>query len=244
MWRESVSKPRFGLALLQAERDRAERLARDVLGTERYEAEHAAGTALSMRDAVRYALGDERVPSASPAADVPGTGAVAGGAAPAGGTGQGQEQQPWDLLTAREREVASLVADGLTNKDIAAQLVVSKRTVDAHVEHILGKLGYSSRVQVAALASSRASVQPGPLAIAPPVRGPRAGPGRSPEGAPGTSPAAPGTSPSSDPQVPAQRPGERPFASRRTSRELVPAARGHGRPVRGVPLRPRPGLRE
>jgi non-specific serine/threonine protein kinase len=191
MWRESVSKPRLGLALLHAERDRAERLARDVLGPERYEAEHAVGTVLSLRDAVRYALGDDRVLPASPAADVPGTGAVIG-TAPTDGTGEDQEQQPWDLLTAREREVASLVADGLTNKDIAAQLVVSKRTVDAHVEHILGKLGYSSRVQIAALASSR-------------VRG--------------TSQAAAGMSPPSDPQVPAQRPGERPFVSRRTSRE-------------------------
>jgi DNA-binding CsgD family transcriptional regulator len=61
----------------------------------------------------------------------------------------------WELLTAREREVAVLVAAGRTNRDIAARLVVSKRTVDAHVEHILGKLGYSSRVQVAALASAR-----------------------------------------------------------------------------------------
>ena len=63
----------------------------------------------------------------------------------------------WDLLTAREREVAGLVAEGLTNRDIAARLVVSKRTVDAHLEHILSKLGYSSRVQVAALAARAAS---------------------------------------------------------------------------------------
>jgi non-specific serine/threonine protein kinase len=59
----------------------------------------------------------------------------------------------WALLTAREREVAGLVALGMTSKDIAARLVVSKRTVDSHLEHILGKLGYNSRVQVAALAS-------------------------------------------------------------------------------------------
>jgi predicted ATPase/DNA-binding CsgD family transcriptional regulator len=59
----------------------------------------------------------------------------------------------WELLTAREREVAGLVAGGLTNKDIASRLVVSKRTVDAHVAHILSKLGLSSRLQVAARAS-------------------------------------------------------------------------------------------
>jgi non-specific serine/threonine protein kinase len=219
MWRESVSTPRFGLVLLHAERDRAERLARDVLGPERYEAEHAVGAALSMQDAVGYALGDDRALPVGPAAGVPGTGAVGGGTARTGGTGEGQEQQPWDLLTAREREVASLVADGLTNKDIAAQLVVSKRTVDAHVEHILGKLGYSSRVQIAALASSRATAP----ADDPPGRAPRSV--RSPEGTPGGRPAASGDPPPSDPQVPAQRPGERPVALRRTARELVPPGR-------------------
>ena len=61
------------------------------------------------------------------------------------------------MLTAREREVAVLVADGLTNKDIAMRLVVSKRTVDAHVEHMLAKLGFSSRVQIAALATAATS---------------------------------------------------------------------------------------
>jgi non-specific serine/threonine protein kinase len=51
-------------------------------------------------------------------------------------------------LTAREHEIALLVADGLSNREIAHQLVISKRTVDAHIEHIFGKLGVSSRVQL------------------------------------------------------------------------------------------------
>jgi non-specific serine/threonine protein kinase len=51
-------------------------------------------------------------------------------------------------LTRREREIAALVASGLSNREIAAQLFISKRTVDAHVEHIFGKLDISSRVQL------------------------------------------------------------------------------------------------
>lgn len=53
-------------------------------------------------------------------------------------------------LTAREQEIAALVAEGLSNRAIAARLVISTRTVDGHVERILAKLGFSSRAQVAA----------------------------------------------------------------------------------------------
>jgi DNA-binding NarL/FixJ family response regulator len=54
-----------------------------------------------------------------------------------------------DTLTAREREIAGLMADGLSNRDIAEKLVISEGTVDVHVKHILGKLGFRSRAQVA-----------------------------------------------------------------------------------------------
>jgi DNA-binding CsgD family transcriptional regulator len=54
-----------------------------------------------------------------------------------------------DVLTAREREIARLMADGLSNHDIAARLVISEGTVEVHVKHILSKLGFSSRAQVA-----------------------------------------------------------------------------------------------
>jgi DNA-binding CsgD family transcriptional regulator len=52
-------------------------------------------------------------------------------------------------LTARELQVADLIADGLTNADIARNLGVSVRTVDAHVEHVRTKLGVRARAQIA-----------------------------------------------------------------------------------------------
>ncbi|WP_305091477.1 protein kinase [Prescottella sp. R16] len=66
-----------------------------------------------------------------------------------------RDRQPADTgpatpLTKREHEVADLVAEGLTNKEIATRLTISQRTVDGHVDHILTKLGFTSRVQVAA----------------------------------------------------------------------------------------------
>ena len=69
-----------------------------------------------------------------------------------GGTrsGSGGPGLPTCSLTARELAVAELVAGGLTNRAIAARLVVSPRTVDGHLERILAKLGFTSRAQVAA----------------------------------------------------------------------------------------------
>jgi len=61
-------------------------------------------------------------------------------------------------LTQREQEVASLLAQGLTNKQIAATLVVSPATVRSHVEHILGKLDFRSRAQIAVWAAQQGLV--------------------------------------------------------------------------------------
>jgi non-specific serine/threonine protein kinase len=58
-------------------------------------------------------------------------------------------------LTPREREVAALVAKGLTNRRIALELTVSQRTVEGHVEKIMTKLGFTSRTQIAAWAAQR-----------------------------------------------------------------------------------------
>jgi DNA-binding CsgD family transcriptional regulator len=64
--------------------------------------------------------------------------------------GRGAEEEPWRPLTAREFEVARLVADGLTNAAIGELLRLSPRTVGAHVEHILAKLAFTRRAEIAA----------------------------------------------------------------------------------------------
>lgn len=58
-------------------------------------------------------------------------------------------------LTPREREVAELVAQGLTNREIAARLYLSERTAQNHVQHILTKLGLANRSQIAVLVASQ-----------------------------------------------------------------------------------------
>jgi two-component system response regulator NreC len=50
------------------------------------------------------------------------------------------EKEPLELLTAREREIVQLIAEGYTNKEIAAKLFISVKTVDAHRSHIMEKL--------------------------------------------------------------------------------------------------------
>jgi ATP/maltotriose-dependent transcriptional regulator MalT len=58
--------------------------------------------------------------------------------------------EPWYPLTAREFEIARLVAAGLTNRQIAGQLVLAPKTISAHVTHILTKLGAARRAEIAA----------------------------------------------------------------------------------------------
>ncbi len=66
-----------------------------------------------------------------------------------------------DSLTVREREVFTLIAQGLSNPEIAAHLFLSEATVKTHVGHILGKLGARDRVQIVVIAYETGIVSPG-----------------------------------------------------------------------------------
>jgi predicted ATPase/DNA-binding CsgD family transcriptional regulator len=97
-----------------------------ALGASRFEVEFSAGKRLRRDAAIRMALGEPPHVSAAPSDD--------GSMAPLG---------------KREADVARLVADGLSNRQIGARLFISERTVDSHVRSILNKLGFNSRAQIA-----------------------------------------------------------------------------------------------
>jgi DNA-binding CsgD family transcriptional regulator len=113
--------------------------ARSQLGEEEaFAAAWAEGKAMSMEQAIEYALSEEEESqSTAPAPLQPRIG-----------------KSP-HKLTRREREVALLVGRGLTNRQIALDLSVSERTVENHVRKILKRLGFSSRAGIAAWVAQR-----------------------------------------------------------------------------------------
>jgi DNA-binding CsgD family transcriptional regulator len=70
------------------------------------------------------------------------------------------DTEPWRPLTAREFEIARHIADGMTNAAIAELLSLSPKTVGAHVEHILAKLGAGRRAEIATWVASIRGVEP------------------------------------------------------------------------------------
>jgi DNA-binding NarL/FixJ family response regulator len=119
-------------AVIQAARARtlAGRLAGDVAALEQAESELGAVGAVRLRDEAAREL--RRL----------GRPASARRRRSAGGEGLGS-------LSGREREVADLVARGATNKEIAAELFLSEKTVESHMTRVFGKLGVASRAAVA-----------------------------------------------------------------------------------------------
>lgn len=112
-----------GISKAQQRQDRS---ATAALGAARFQSEFTAGRQLTRHAAARLALreaGQATVTAAEP-------------------EGAG-------ILGPREVDVARLVADGLSNKEIGARLFISERTVETHVRNTLNKLGFNSRAQIA-----------------------------------------------------------------------------------------------
>lgn len=109
-------------------RSEAEARARALLGEVAFTSAYRKGLGLSFDDAVSYALGESATDRGRSSLD--------------------------PRLTRREAEVAELVAQGLTNQQIADRLVLARRTAEGHVERILFKLGFTSRSQLAVWADA------------------------------------------------------------------------------------------
>jgi DNA-binding NarL/FixJ family response regulator len=105
----------------------ATRVATSSLGAGKFAAAYSDGREMTREAAVRLAL---REPSAAPAENA-------------------------SVLSRRETDVARLVAEGLSNKEIGTRLFVSERTVESHVRNTLVKLGFTTRTQVAAWLTKR-----------------------------------------------------------------------------------------
>jgi predicted ATPase/DNA-binding CsgD family transcriptional regulator len=112
--------------------DEANESARTALGPASFASDYATGQRLTRQMASRLAL-REPAPVAAPAA---------------------MERGRPDVLSRRGAEVAQLIAEGLTNREIGARLFISERTVESHVRTVLNTLGFTSRAQIAGWVAS------------------------------------------------------------------------------------------
>jgi non-specific serine/threonine protein kinase len=122
-----------GFKLFAAAHQRCDAQLRNALGDDAYAAAVQRGTDVSLDQAIAYALG-EQATTPSPAPSL--------------------TRAPGDL-TRRECQVVELVAQGLSNKQIASTLVIALRTAEGHVERILAKFGFTCRAQIATWAAAR-----------------------------------------------------------------------------------------
>jgi len=122
-----------------AEQERTVAALRSILGADDFARSWEAGQRVPIDEIVAEAL----IPAAPAAAER---------------SARGTRSSP---LTRREGEVAALIAQGLTNRQIGEALFIAERTADTHVEHILAKLGIGSRTQVAAWVVEQGDLAPG-----------------------------------------------------------------------------------
>jgi non-specific serine/threonine protein kinase len=116
----------------QSEFDRLKEAARQRLGQGLFQEQWDQGQALTGRQAVNYTLANvvQSVTSSQPGSQL-------------------EESSAELRLTGREKQVAALAAQGLTNREIATSLGLSKRTVDNHLHRVFEKLGVQSRIEIA-----------------------------------------------------------------------------------------------
>jgi non-specific serine/threonine protein kinase len=126
-----------------ADYQRTEADARAHLGQERFAAAWAAGETMSLNEAVAFALAadEQAMTSSSTGPFRPSV----GGSATLDSDGGRVERQQATPLSARERDVVALIASGLSNRQIAEQLVLSVRTVERHIENVYNRLGISGK---------------------------------------------------------------------------------------------------
>jgi non-specific serine/threonine protein kinase len=140
IWR-AVGAPLGGIHQLLRYREHAERQMTAALGVEGFEAALQVGANLTVDEALSY--DDLSTVPTAPSQHRP------------------RPARSASRLTRREWQVADLVAQGMTNKDIAASLDVVQRTAEAHVQHILTKLGFTSRARLAAWVVEQRVEEPG-----------------------------------------------------------------------------------
>jgi predicted ATPase/DNA-binding CsgD family transcriptional regulator len=117
-------------------------VARAELGEEVLKAAWEEGRKMTPEEAVEYALSEEERATRAPE--------------------RPSDDEPPPALTRREREVAAMVARGLSNRQIASEFHLSERTVESHVSKILRKLGLASRAEIAAWTTERRLLTPDP----------------------------------------------------------------------------------
>lgn len=127
---QSVGYPMFGSRHFGAPHGDCESATVSTLGEQEFRAVFRKGMDLELDDAIAFAIGEEQAQDPVPVLSL-------------------------TPLTRREQQVADLIAGGMSNKEIAARLVIARRTAEGHVERILQKLGFSSRAQIATWVTER-----------------------------------------------------------------------------------------
>jgi DNA-binding NarL/FixJ family response regulator len=114
------------IELFRLQHERSVSIAVQQIGRTAFDAAFQRGRAMTIDEGVAFAVEGKQPPKPAPAT----------------------ETEPPTVLTRRQLDIARLIADDLSNRQIAARLFLSERTVETHITNILNKLGLNSRVQL------------------------------------------------------------------------------------------------